>query len=275
MKRFQRWLGVIGLLCVVVLFVLAIASVSVAATLNSSGGGSGHGMEIGLGLSALFLFGMALSTESNYLSDVLLWEADGQISRKKVTVLSGQNLALGTVLGRIILGAVSETHAGNTGNGVMTLDAATPKLANAQTGVYAVKCITAASNSGTFRVFDPRGNALGDVAVAGTFANQIKFVIADGSADFIVGDTFLVTVAAGSGKVKILTPAALDGTQNAYGVLTAAVDASASDLPGVAIERLATLKSAGLVWPDGISADQKAAALAELEAKHMVARTSA
>lgn len=215
---------------------------------------------------------MAAYTEPNVISDVILDEEADLSSRESVTVLSGQNLAIGTVLGKAKIGAVSETHAGNTGNGAMTLDATTPALAHAQAGVYSVKCIAAATNGGNFEVFDPNGNSLGEVAVAGTFANQIKFVIADGAADFIVGDTFLITVAAGTGKVKILTPAALDGTQAAHGIITSAVDASAADVAAAAIVREATAKDTGLVWPGGISAADKTAALAALEAKFIIVR---
>lgn len=88
-------------------------------------------------------------------------------------------------------------HAGNTGNGVFTLDGTTPVLAGASAGVYNVTCIAAASNSGTFQVQDPNGFLLSaNYVVAGTFADQIKFVIADGSSDFVVGDSFQVTVVA-------------------------------------------------------------------------------
>jgi hypothetical protein len=221
-----------------------------------------------------FAFG-TVYTEPNNISDLLLQELGINASREQVTVLSGQDLAIGTVVGKAVIGALSETHAGNTGNGAMTLDATTPALAHCQVGVYKAVCIAAAANGGTFEVFDPAGNSLGEVVVGATFANQIKFVIADGSADFIVGDTFLITVAAGTGKVKILTPAALDGTQTAHGIVIADYDASAADLAGVAIVRDAVLKLDGLVWPAGITADQKAAALATLAAKGITTRTTA
>lgn len=227
--------------------------------------------------SALMLLpfvGMAAAVEGNYLSDLVLDEEDIDRSRDAVTVLSGQNLAIGTVLGKILIGALTETHVGNTGNGVMTIDATTPALANCQAGVYSAKCTAAAANGGTFEVFDPKGNSLGEVAVGATFADQIKFVVADGATDFIVGDTFLVTVAAGSGKVKILAPAALDGTQDAFGALIADVDASSADKAGAAIVREAVLKDAGLVWPAGITAGEKTAALAKLYAQHITVRTA-
>lgn len=220
-----------------------------------------------------FAFGTVYA-ESNYLGDVVLDELPKEGSREAVTVLSGQNLAVGTVLGKATIGALSETHVGNTGNGVMTIDAVTPALANCQVGAYKAVCIAAAANGGTFEVFDPQGNSLGTVAVGATFANQIKFVIADGAADFIVGDTFLITVAAGTGKVTILTPAALDGTQNAYGILTSSVDASAADTAGAAVVRSALVKDAGLGWPAGISAAEKAAALAQLAEQHITLRTA-
>jgi hypothetical protein len=75
--------------------------------------------------------------------------------------------------------------------------------------------------------------------------------------------------------VQILDPDALNGTQNAHGILGAAVDASSADAKGTAVTRQAIAKLSGLVWPDGISDDQKAAALAQLEAKFIVTRKGA
>ena len=92
---------------------------------------------------------------------------------------------------------------GNTGNGTLTLDATTPVLAGAKVGVYTVRLITAATNAGTFRVEDPDGNVLGDVAVGGTFSDDIKFATADGSTDFAVGDGFDITVSGGGVYVGV------------------------------------------------------------------------
>ncbi|KAF0145105.1 MAG: phage protein Gp19 [Nitrospirae bacterium] len=167
-------------------------------------------------------------TEEAYTPDSLV--AGDKVITKNGTLLTGENRARGALLGKITLGAVSETHAGNTGNGVLTPDAATPILANAQAGVYKAACIAAAVNGGTFRVSDPKGNVLGDVAVGVAFANQIKFVIADGAADFIVGDTFLITVAPGSLKYKLSAAAAVDGSQVPDSILVEATDATAADI---------------------------------------------
>jgi hypothetical protein len=55
-----------------------------------------------------------------------------------------------------------------------------------------------------------------------------------------------------SGKHKVLTPAADDGSEVAAGILYDAVDASGGDAEGVAILRLDEVNAAELVWPDGI-----------------------
>ena len=220
---------------------------------------------------------MSLINESTRITDVLLFEEGEEINyvRDTITLLSGgAAVVIGQVLGSIKVAGATETHAGNTGNGVMTLDATTPVLLNAMAGVYTVKAITAAANGGTFRVTGPTGLVLGDVAVGATFSDRIKFVIADGATDFIVGDTFLVTVAAGSGKTGILTPAAIDGTAEAFAVAIEAGNPASADAQIVAVTRgPATFKLSGLVWPGGISAPQKAAAIVQLAALGMTVRS--
>lgn len=146
-----------------------------------------------------------------------------------VMILSGQVLVRGSLLGAITVGSATTSGAGNTGNGTITMDASTPVLAGAKVGVYTAICIAAASNGGTFRVEDPDGFVLGDVAVGATFSDDIKFVIADGATDFIVGDKFTITVSAGSGKYKLSAAAATDGSQEPTVVLADAVDATGGD----------------------------------------------
>lgn len=150
--------------------------------------------------------------------------------QRAITLVSGQNLTRGALLGRTTVGAaVSAAKAGgNTGNGALTLDVTTPVLVGAKSGVYTVRCIAAATNSGTFRVEDPDGNVLGDVAVGATFADDIKFAIADGATDFVVGDGFDITVAAVD-KYTLSLAAATDGSQVPAAVLAIDCDASGGD----------------------------------------------
>lgn len=128
------------------------------------------------------------------------------VSRGDVAVaLTAGSGTLGSAANNVVGTAAAPVFAG-TGNGAMTLDATTPVLSTAKNGAYVATCVTAAANGGTFRVEDPDGYVLGDVAVGGTFADDIKFVIADGSTDFIVGDKFTITVTTSAGRIQ------LDGT---------------------------------------------------------------
>jgi len=165
-------------------------------------------------------------------SGVALFAGDFPRVTKAITILISGILAIGTLLGKILLGTASSAakSGGNTGQGTLTLDGPTPILANAKAGIYTVRCIAAASGGGTFRVTDPFGHVLGDVAVGATFANQIKFVIADGDPDFIVGDGFDITIAEGSGKYKAYDKANVDGSQYPELILTEEVDATSADV---------------------------------------------
>ncbi|RAN30640.1 head decoration protein [Hyphomonas pacifica] len=76
-----------------------------------------------------------------------------------------------------------------------------------------------------------------------------------------------------SKKVVQLDPDASDGSENAYGVMiTNATAKDGVDAKGVAICRLATLQRAGLIWPDGIAAGAKEAAISALAANMVILR---
>ena len=167
-------------------------------------------------------------SSSTYTPDNLI-AGEGQLLSRKVTIASGQTIARGHVLGKISVGAATAAakSGGNAANtGALTMDATTPVLAGAQVGVYTVRCIAASTNSGTFLVLDPLGRSLGQVFVGATFATQIKFAIADGSQDFIVGEGFDITVAAGSGEYVVSLAAAVNGSQTPDMIASEAVDAS-------------------------------------------------
>ena len=84
----------------------------------------------------------------------------------------------------------------------------------------------------------------------------------------------VVGIITASGKVTILAPAAVDGSQTAAGVMIAAVDASAADKDGPMLARECTVKDKNLVWPGGISAGQKTTAIGQLKALGIVVRTT-
>lgn len=202
-------------------------------------------------------------TEGLRTGESIVYEEPAFRSRKAAIILSGEGeLEPNTVLGRVA-GAVTQAFAG-TGNGVLTPDVTTPKLAGVQEGAYRLVCIEPAANGGTFSVFDPKGVHIGTVAVGGTFATQIKFVIADGATDFVAGDAFSFIVAEGT-KYRAADPTATDGSAVARAVLYAGVDATDADAACVIVYRNAVVNAHALAFDAALNTDnEKATAYAEL-----------
>lgn len=210
-------------------------------------------------------------TEGKYAGEFLISEANGTRSREQVTLAAGNNLEAGAIVGKITLGAGSSAGGGgNTGDGAM---GAITVGANAQVGDYVLTITKAAANAGDFQVVDPQGDVVGVGTVGAAFSGGgLSFTLADGAVDFVVGDTFTVTVAAGSGQYAELDPAAADGSQQAAGVLYAPVDANAADAEAVIVSRDAEVSSNDLAWKTGMTAGQITTATEELAALGIIAR---
>jgi hypothetical protein len=195
-------------------------------------------------------------------------------SREQVIIDNGADLVAGQVLGKVAAGsAVSAAKSGgNTGNGVMTVDATTPVRPGAINGVYRVRLISAAANGGTFRVENPDGDVIGDVAVGATFDDDIKFVVADGSSDFIVGDGFDITVNLSAEKYMAHDPAATDGRERACAILFEDAKAASVEVRRTVHVRDCIVRGSGLTWKSGISAADKAAAIRHLEQRGIIVR---
>lgn len=216
------------------------------------------------------------------LSAFLKWDLGPAISFDTLTLLGlGADTVyeLGTVLGQQTVGAQAVAAAvpggGNTGNGVFNeANPAADPLALA--GIWRVTCIAAAANGGEFLVTRPDGYVDGFAKVGVAYAGGLKFTIADGAADFVVGDffTIAVTYAAGSGKYVQLDPAATDGSQNFAGFLAERVFIPANtDVQALgAVRDLAILTSA-LIWKDGVTADQIAAVLAQAALRRVITKS--
>lgn len=225
---------------------------------------------------------MATYTELNRIGDWLRGETDDQrlrYSRESITILAGSGseraLKSGQVLGKIVTGSASSAaFAGNTGNGTM---GTVTVSAGAKVGVYKLVVVEPATNAGKFTVEDPDGITIGVGTVAAAFsAGGLAFTLADGATDFVSGDGFNITVAAGSGKYVALDLSGADGRQIAAGIL--ALDATAADGTdgaGVAIVRDAVVISDKLTWPAGATTDQKNAALAQLALLGIINRAAA
>ena len=158
----------------------------------------------------------------------------------------------------------------NTGNG--TVGAIT--VANAaKAGAYTLKVTKAATNAGDFQVTDPDGHVVGLGTVAVAFSGGgLGFTLADGATDFAVGDTFAITVAAGSGNYAMHDPSGIDGREHAVAILFDAVDATLANKSGVSIERMAEVNGDKITWKTGISAPDKTAGIESLKALSVIVR---
>lgn len=212
---------------------------------------------------------MPVLVEGKHTAEFLVTEGGGYISRDQVVVASGS----GIVEPATVIGAqrVADTVAvaaapGNTGNG--TVGAVTTGL-KVEVGIYTLVA-TAATK---FDVLTPSGDKLKGLTTGAAYASDhINLTVTAGGTAFVAGDTIEVTVDAGNMKVGPLDLTADDGTQAAYGILYARVDATSADARGTAITRHAEVNGVDLIWPDGITSGQKAAAVAQLADRGIIVR---
>jgi hypothetical protein len=94
-------------------------------------------------------------------------------------------------------------------------------------------------------------------------------VVASGAGVLLPGAALALN---SGGKYVPIAPAATDGTQNWAAFLFGRTDATSADAPAVVVSRHAEVYASGLIWPTGITAPQKAAALAQAAAALVVAR---
>lgn len=188
--------------------------------------------------------------EGRYNGEFLLSEANGTRSREQVLVTqSGTAIAAGTVMGQITVGtASSAAFAGNTGNGVL---GSVTLSAGAMAGVYRLVLIEPNTNLGAFIVENPDGVIIGRGTVGTAFsAGGLAFTLADGATDFVAGDGFNITVAAGSGKWVPYAAGATNGSQIAAAILYNDLPAATGDVETVIIARDAEVAAADLTGLD-------------------------
>lgn len=208
---------------------------------------------------------MAVSTFGVRAADFILSEAPGARSRENGTMLSGETWVAGQVLGEVEVGAASAAaQAGNTGTG--TIGAITVG-AGAKAGVYRLEIIEPGANAGTFILEDPDGIEVGTGTVAVAFsAGGLAFTLSDAT-DFIAGDGFNITVAAGSGKLRKFATANTDGSQHPRAISIYGGTASA-DTPIAYIARDCEVNLKAITFPAG----QEAAVIAGLLERGIIAR---
>ncbi len=143
----------------------------------------------------------------------------------------------------------------------------------AKRGAYKVR-LTATSATALFEVTGPDGESVGTGNVATAFtSDHVNFTLANGGT-MTIGDYFLIIVAGyTTPEAKAWDPTAVDGTQEAWGVLLDAVDATIAAQDGVAITRHAEIATSALSWKTTVTAAQKAEAYRQLAATAVIARS--
>lgn len=144
-------------------------------------------------------FAFGVITEGQHAGEFLLGERPDGGARENITVLSGQNLEAGDVVGRVSLGIgrVSIPTVVGTGTGTVSAVFAGPEV---EVGNYVMTCTAAVAHGGVFSLTTPGGKALPTVTMTpgsgGSTvytSRHINFTITD-SGDFIVGDAFTFVV---------------------------------------------------------------------------------
>lgn len=205
--------------------------------------------------------------EPVHAGEHLVSEANGNRSRSVATVIGG-DFSAATVLGQILLGsAVAAAIAGgNTGDGAIS---AVTVAEGAKPGIYKVRFTSATR----FGVEDPDGFNIGKGRTGTAYGDDLGFTITAGGTAFVADDGFDITVGAGTKEFTQLAPSATDGSQIASAVLFAAAAADAASVEATIHDRDCEVNGLVLVWPDGITDNQKVAAIQDLAANGIIVRS--
>lgn len=203
---------------------------------------------------------MPVTEESKYIGDVLKNELPSFLSRDNITVLSGEVISLGQVLGKDYKAITNLAQ--DTGTGISQSDVSLGP--NAKKGDYVIH----GTGTDTGYIMDPDGYRVDDFSAIPGGGEHISI----DSGTVASGDQYTVTVGDGSGKFVALDLTAVNGAHEAHGVALGEYDASEGDLPGVMAARTCGVVESGLVWPDSITTEQKENALAELKRLGIVER---
>ncbi|MBK1719222.1 head decoration protein [Thiocystis violacea] len=209
---------------------------------------------------------MTTLTEGRHAGGFIVSEANGGRSRETVTLAAAQDLEAGTVLGQILVGAA--TAAAIVGTGNATISAVTVS-AGALPGAYTLLAIAATK----LQLYGPEGQYLG-LATAGSAATLggLTFTVTAGGTPMVAGDSFTITVAAGSSAYAQFDQDGTDGTQHAAGILIYGQTTGESTEPGVILARDAEVNGSELTWPSDIETAEKAAGIAQLAALGVIVR---
>jgi hypothetical protein len=153
---------------------------------------------------------------------------DAEFRDETLTFPGADTYVKGTILARreVNLTPVAAAVGGNTGTGTVTALSVVTGPEVPLVGAYSLVCIAAAAHGGTFKLLDPNGRVVagnlimtaGSGAATVMKAGGLQFTVTDAT-DFVVGDSFTITVAA-DGKLVVYSPTGAGGVQVPCAVLT-------------------------------------------------------
>lgn len=196
--------------------------------------------------------GGASAVEGQHAGEFILYETDPGL-KEAITVLSGQNLKAGAVVGRVTkgIGRVSIPTVVGTGNGTVNTVFAGPEV---EVGNYVLTCTSAVTHGGVWSLTTPSGKALpaltmtpGAGASTVYTSRHINFTIVDGSTDFIATDAFTFVV-------STTAPTVIGGTgTGTISALSLGPDAKTGNYRVVNIEAITNGGRWQVLGPDGDS----------------------
>jgi hypothetical protein len=147
---------------------------------------------------------MTILSETNHAGGFLCGELPNNMSRKAGTLITGQDLLAGAVLGKIskVQAAAPIPAIVGTGTGAMTALTFGTKV---QTGSYVITLL-ATSATAAFSVVAPDGTALANGAVGTAYKSDHLNFLVSSAGTMTVGDSYTVVVTAAG------TPVVIGGT---------------------------------------------------------------
>jgi len=214
-----------------------------------------------------------------YLPTFTMTVADGGVSRYTSSHLSfsiteGTSFVTANSFTVVVTAGGTPVVVGLTGTGTCTA-ITLGKLA--QLGTYKIINRAAVAEGGDFEVLAPDGASIGRFLMGTTStgaavftSDHVNFTLTDAT-DFIAGNYFNIIVAGYTAPAGMLwDPTAVDGSQEAYGIITHG--ALASGTVNV-LTRLAEVKAAALTWKSTVTAPQKAEAYRQLALNNVIVRS--
>lgn len=215
--------------------------------------------------------------EGNYAGEFMLSEANGGRSRGVVVAGASQTLKAGHVIALVALGALSAVavaQAGNVGNGAMPTVTVAP---GTPIGRHQLRFIEPAANAGAFVIENPEGVEIGHGTAGVPFTGGgLGLTVPDGATDWAAGDGIDINVSAAApldaGHAKPWDPTATNGLQHVHGIAWDNTIVGVAPVQVLDIERDAEVTEKMLEWKAGLTADQKAEGLRQLQGLGIIAR---